>query len=204
VVRLCPPAASEPLLAALELIPNILRGIYPDTGEFPVELLSKAGTIADLEPPEAQGAEGDEDELFMSLLGDWLRFYGPVQHSFICATLGCAPERVRGGLEDLAESEKTIIGRLVGDSDQEFICDSTLRAPLRVARAEARPALRLSTSNGSLFPGSTSGNHSSDNRRGRAVSENRATPLHPGEAELWESEIFPARLKSTRPSGLTR
>jgi ATP-dependent helicase Lhr and Lhr-like helicase len=198
VVRLCPPAASEPLLAALELLPNILRGIYPDTGEFPVELLSKAGTIADLEPLEAQEAEDDAGELFISLLGDWLRFYGPVQQSFICATLGRSPDLVRGGIEDLAESEKVIIGRLVRDSDQEFVCESVnFELLLRVARAAARPAFKaIDIQWLPLFLAQHQGITAPATGVEGLFQRIEQLLFYPEAAELWESEIFPARLKS--------
>jgi ATP-dependent Lhr-like helicase len=107
-------------------------------------------------------------------------------------------------LEDLLDSEKIIMGRLVKDSDQEFICDSgNFELLLRAARALARPAFEaLDIQRLPLFLAQHQGIATPATGVEGLFQRVEQLLLHPKAAEVWESDIFPARLKSYRPEWL--
>jgi len=91
--------------------------------------------------PRGLSAEEDQDDLFSSLLAEWLHFTGPVPRSYVRTTLGCDPGRLDIALADLLDNGDLISGNLIRHSDEEYICDSgNFEMLLRLNRLDSRPA----------------------------------------------------------------
>jgi ATP-dependent Lhr-like helicase len=157
-------------------------------------------------PPKTETAESDIDapEETTALLSQWLQFYGPVTKSFIQMTLVMEKNRLQLALEDLIDSQKVIQGQLVTDGGPDEICDSeNFEILLRQARVEAIPSFEpLEIEWLPLFIA----DHQEitkprDGKEGllRCLEQ---LICYPADAELWESEIFPARLHPYDPSWL--
>jgi len=201
LVRFHPPGAGSSLIAAQENFSRLRRSFYSQTKSLQAGSLS--GASLELKNSEEwdreeTGAEG------ASLLGEWLRFYGPRSPDFIVKTLGLASGRVQQALEDLIDSQKVLRGRLVTDGEADEVCDrENFEILLRLARSEAIPSfepleiewlpLFLAQYQGVARPG--------EGLEGlyRCLEQ---LLCFPAEAGLWESEIFPARLAAYDPSWL--
>ena len=142
--------------------------------------------------------------MLISVLGEWLQFYGPATTEFIRTTLGIDDQRLLLALEDLIDSQKLIMGQLVTDHPEDTICDSeNFEILLRLMRADAIPVFEpLDVQDLPLFLASIQGmTDSGDNVEGlfRCIEQ---LLCYPAPAELWESEILPARLHSYSASWL--
>ncbi|MDR3555840.1 MAG: DEAD/DEAH box helicase [Syntrophobacteraceae bacterium] len=211
LVRIHPPGAAEPLVVAVENIPRLGRGLNWDLESLAASRLdsgenfrpSQLGALlARLEVPEFE----DREELFTAILSQWLQFYGPGELEFVRRTLGLDDERSAVAVEALIDAESLISGRLLDNDDREKICDSqNYEMMLRISRAAARPVFSalpierlqsfLARWQGLASPKAESGLEGLFKRIDQLVSY--AAP-----AELWEEEIFPARLKAYDPSWL--
>ncbi len=214
LVRLQPGEAVAPLVAAREMLAKITR-MYGPAKPIPIDLegnvflpLQGGGCEGDGGPlllkGEATESDLEEPEELTALLGQWLQFYGPVTVEFIERTLGIEGEHLQLALEDLIDSQKVVQGRLITDGEPNEICDSeNFEILLRHARIEAIPSfepleiewlpLFLADYEGITKPQeSIEGLHTC---LGQLV-------CYPAEAELWESEILPARLHPYDPSWL--
>ena len=60
---------------------------------------------------------GDE-ETREALIMEWLRFYGPIEPSFLARTFGLPGDLLDSILEDLAEEEQVVLDRLAADSER--------------------------------------------------------------------------------------
>ncbi|MDY6892694.1 MAG: DEAD/DEAH box helicase, partial [Chloroflexota bacterium] len=204
LVRITPPEASEPLIVALEILPRILYGLYGGATDISTELLSSDSVTASMNNGEITDLEGDADDVVLSVLGEWIRFYGPVTIEFLRNTLGIDTQRLLLSLEDLIDSQEIIMGQLVTDYPEDTICDSeNFEILLRLMRSDAIPAFEpLDVQDLPLFLASVQGmTDSVDNVEGlfRCIEQ---LLCYPAPAELWESEILPARLHSYSTSWL--
>jgi ATP-dependent Lhr-like helicase len=200
LVRLRPPEAEAPLVAAREILPQI-TAMYGQ-GK-PVRLEPFAAT-AILEELQDSGDNLEEPETSTALLGQWLQFYGPVTMEFVHRTLGMEGERLQLAVEDLIDSQKVVQGQLVMEGDPAEICDSeNLEILLRNARIEATPSFEpLELEWLSLFLADYQGiTKPSEGIEGLHLSLEQLV-CYPTGAELWESEILPARLHPYDPSWL--
>jgi len=192
LVRIVPSEASESMIVALEAQSRVIYGLY-GTEEISTEPLVPGTTIPriSLEIPE-----DDRDEVLISVLGEWLQFYGPKSFDFIHTTLGIEEQRLSLALEDLIDSQKFIMGQLItGGSDNE-VCDSeNFEVLLRLMRAGAVPVFEpVETELLPLFLAHYQGvTHPEDSIEGlfRYIEQLLCLPVP---AEMWETEIFPARL----------
>ena len=201
LLRITPQAASEPLIVALEIMPGIIRGFYGEADKVHIETILPAESSPDTVPippiDEDKSLEGDHDEILVSLLGEWLQFYGPRSADFIHTTLGIENRRLVLALEDLIESGKIIMGRLLTEGSDDDICDSeNFEILLRLSRADAIPLfepvdiewlpLFLATYQRIADPG--------DNIDGlfRRMEQLLCYNMQAG---IWESDILPARLR---------
>ena len=195
-----PQEAVAPLVAAREMFaqvsvmyaPGKLVRIEPLTM---VSLPARGeGTGNDLEDPEALAA----------LLGQWLQFYGPVTIEFVQKTLGIEEEPLHLAVGDLVDSRKAVRGQLVTDGEPDEICDSeNFEILLRVARIEAIPSFEpLEIEWLPLFLADYQ--EITNPREGIEALHRFLEQLicYPAEAELWESEILPARLYPYDPAWL--
>ncbi len=149
---------------------------------------------AALEGPSADPGEG-EDPL-EPLLAEWLRSYGPLPRPQLSRVFGLAEERLGPALEALVESGTIVVDRLSRGAAGPEVCDAeNLERLLRLQRARARPSFRalpaealplfLASWQGLLQPGHAAGDLP-------GALEKLFGWCAP--AELWETELLPARL----------
>ncbi len=204
LVRLQPPETAAPLVTAREILTQV-KAIYGKENPIPMEPLAM-GVLPTEGLPSLSHLEDPEESA--AWLGQWLQFYGPVTAEFVRRTLGMNGGRLQSELEDLIDSQKLVQGQLVTDAEPNEICDSeNFEILLRHARIEAVPSFEpLEVEWLPLFladyQGITKGGEGP-----REGIEGLHTALgrlvgYPAEAELWESEIFPARLHPYDPSWL--
>ena len=114
LVRMTPPGASSPLIAALEMMPRI-RVLYDDIESVDCESLgnSKTQLRLECEDQDAESSLLNDAQVLSSLIGEWLQFYGPTTAEYILETLGIGEAELSLTLEDLVDSQKIIIGQLV-------------------------------------------------------------------------------------------
>lgn len=205
LVRLVPEKASDPLIIALEMMPRFRKAFYDGQGTD--VLIESMGPSRERSAIKGKGpwiSEGEREELLVSMIGEWLQFYGPVSISFIGRTLGIEDQKLVPVLEMLLDSEKLVAGQLVKDGADNDICDAeNFEILLRLARREAIPVFEpldsrwlptfLATYQGLTGP--------EDNMEGlfRRLEQLLCYSLQAG---IWESEIFPARMHPYDPSWL--
>ena len=231
LVRINPPNAAEPLIAALENLPRISLGLRWDIDSLPASRLDSGvafqasqlrSILSQLEVSEpayednsvtpagllGRGPEGrwvsdppyeHQDELFTAIFSEWLQFYSPRSMEFVRSTLGLDNDRLAGAVEALIDAERLVSGRLRENDGQDSICDSrNYEVMLRLSRAAAIPAFSalgihrlqpfLAQWQGLVTPESETGL----DRLFRTIEQ---LVSYPAPADLWETEIFPARLK---------
>lgn len=141
--------------------------------------------------------EEREWEEMAALSLEILRFYGPVPGDFLERLWGITPDEGTELCDHLLEEGAIIRGFLSENAAAEEICDKeNLEILLRMLRRSHRPALepRPAEEIVSLF-GELQGLGGSPKGEAGALKEILGRLLgHPARAELWEKEIFPARL----------
>lgn len=211
LVRVRPPDAAEPLIVAIENLPRLGRGLNWDVDSVPASRLGSgqivdASELRDLFSAAEDFDQEDQDELFTAILSEWLQFYSPLRPEFVRETLGVDDDRLALAVEALIDAERIVSGPLVRDDERDRICDSrNYELVLRLSRAAARPAFSalgierlqpfLALWQGLVAPESETGIDGLFRRIEQLVA-------YPAPAELWESEVFPARLKPYDPSWL--
>jgi ATP-dependent Lhr-like helicase len=196
LLRITPQDVSQPLILALETAPRIIHGLYGGVDTVHVESFSSPGSASLPDISEITPAEETPDEIFTSLLGEWLQFYGPTTVPRVRKALGLESHRLQTALEDLIDSQKVITGQLVTGGRENEICDGeNFEILLRLLRAGSRPvfesrdiqelALLLATYQGLA--------NREDNVDGlfRRIEQ---LLCYSAQAHLWESEILPSRL----------
>lgn len=208
---------SHSLIAAVETLPKLITLFYGDDKRVKVEPFDemKAGQTSgditiqsgDTALPEA-GCRSDSmahsaiDESASLLLGEWLQFYGPRPSSFAGSTLGIS--RADHLLEELIDGQKLITGNLVTHDERDMICDSeNFETLLKMTRTAAIPSFEpLGIERLSLFLAHYHGlTHPQNDIDGvyQALSQ---LSCYPVAAEMWESDILPARVPLYSPSWL--
>jgi len=200
-IQFHPPDATEPLVAAREMLPRMIKTFYGE--QEPIGLVTLANVPLPREKLELTAKEGKMED-WAPLLGEWLQFYGPRPVEFVLRTLGIENEKLRWALADLIDSQKVLQGQLLTDGGLEEICDSeNFEVLLRLARVEGVPKfeplaiewlpLFLAQHQGLVKP---LGNIDGLDLRIEQLL------CYPAEAGAWESEIFPTRLQPYDPSWL--
>ena len=168
---------------------------YEDHSVTPAGLLSRGPEGRWVSEPASE----DQDELFTAIFSEWLQFYSPRSMEFVRSTLGLDNDRLAGAVEALIDAERLVSGRLKENDRQDSICDSrNYEVMLRLSRAAAIPAFSalgidrlqpfLAEWQGLVTPESEAGLDGLFRRIEQLVS-------YPAPADLWETEVFPARLK---------
>ena len=206
LVRIHPPEATQPLIVALENLPRISLGLHWDIGSLPASRLDSGETFQASQLrnflsqfKDSEPASEDRDELFTAIFSEWLQFYSPRRMEFVRATLGLDNDRLAGAVEALIDAERLVSGRLKQNDEQDSICDSqNYEVMLRLSRAAAIPAFSalgvewlqpfLAEWQGLVTPEPGAGPDGLFRRIEQLVS-------YPVPADLWETEIFPARLR---------
>ncbi len=203
LVRVTVGGVADPIVCALERLPDVLKAFWPGKDNL-------VGTIAGaaVDPKlmaaafNASGpSEEEPDALLTSLAGEWLQAYGPARPGDICRSLSLDPSRLDLALEDLRDAEEAIEGKLMKGEDADFICDAeNYEVLLRLERAALAPSfeprevrrlpLFLAQVQG-LATSPRSGGEASEEMTFRAVEQlvGYALPAH-----LWEAEVLPARV----------
>ena len=190
-----PPGAAEPLLAAQELLPGIKAALY---GPEPITDFRNSDEEA------GEGLTGEGAGLAAGLVGEWLRFYGPVGQSFPSRALGLGPAGWTLILDELIEGRQLVSGRLKTDGDDDEVCDGeNFEALLRLSRREARPAFDpLPLEDLALFLADCQGLIGrGDDQKGLSKSLGQLE-CYQLPAALWETEILPARVSVYHPAWL--
>ncbi len=209
LVRIHPAETADPLVIAIENLPRISHGLNWDIESMEASRVNSGeklwaleirALIAKLEISELE----ERDEAFTAILSQWLQFYGPRRAEFIRTTLGIENERLSAAVEALIDTESLISGHLIAHDDRERICDSqNYEMMLRISKAAARPqfsALRLEGLQ--PFLARWQGLTSAESEPGPDTLFRRTEQLvsYGASAELWEAEIFTARLRPYDPS----
>jgi len=189
------------LVCAVELLPRIERAfdrVLSDEQLCSVSGEENPGAAIEarqgLNPPDDPVSETD---VLAEFLAEWLRFYTPVEPSRIAATLGISAGRLDSVLAELSETQVIVVDELLDGAVGPEVCDRVnLERLLRMARAEARPSLEpLPAQALPLLLAEQQNIGSRD-----AVPEDLLQALEQLfglslAAELWETEILPARLE---------
>jgi ATP-dependent Lhr-like helicase len=144
-----------------------------------------------------RGVEGTDEESLEGVITEWLRFYGPIEPSFVARTFGLPSDRLDALLSDLAEEEQVVLDRLAAGSEQVLLCDrENLEILLRISRARSRPEVRtLPVEVLPLFVARQQGLV----HRGTSPDDMKAVWERlfgfPLAVHLWEEEVLPARLE---------
>jgi ATP-dependent Lhr-like helicase len=152
----------------------------------------------------APDPDGGVDDALDGLLAEWLRFYAVVEPAWISSRLGIDRPRLDDALGHLVGDHVVVVDELLEGADTPQICDRVnLERLLRMARAEARPVLEPLPA--SALP-LLLAEHQKLGARD-AVPEDLEAALEqlfglPLAAEVWESEILPARLDPSLPGWL--
>lgn len=198
------PGATEPLVAALEELPRIIFGFYGANEAVRVEGLDSKKTVLPNQFQDPELAGENEEAVFLSLLSQWLQYYSPKIVEYVAGTLGLGRERLATAIEGLIDSESLVSGQLLQQTSDEFICDSdNYEILLRLMRARARPAFEpLSLGLLPLFVVKFQGIAEPENDMDGLFRRIEQLVCCPVGAELWESEILPARMQNYDPSWL--
>ena len=221
IVALELPGAAAPLFAAVEMLPEIVRGLSREWHELRlIPLLDDDRLQEELNrslekirarqtslPLQGGGQEGDgsvrldaadeDDPATERFLARWLSYYGPVQLSWLQRTLALPEDLLRDALHALEESGLVLQDQFREESRLPEICDaSNLEALLRMLRRSRKPLFEaLDLEYLPLFLATFQGVA----RRGSTVEDLRerleqllGLPLSAG---AWEEELLPARLQ---------
>ena len=203
--------AGASVVCAVESVPRIVRALERVEDEIvfssaaldgePAGEAVAALTSLRTRPAEDAGEEGDP---LAELLSDLLRFYGPVERGLLGRTLALDAERERAALEVLVDEQRVVVDELIEGASGLEICDAeNLERLLRLTRAASRPAFEsLPVERLPFFLASWQGLAV----RGAGIEDLRAALErlfgYPAPAELWESELLPARLEPYLPAWL--
>jgi len=172
-------------------------GLTSFFGDAPFEVIDHGGNPVPLAPLVDRAPEVNSS----NWLSDWISFHGPVSRHEVQEGLGLAASAIEAHLEDLIESDQVIEGLLIEGVGHALVCDATnYEFLLRLKRARATPPFAprpledlvpfLATEQGLADPG--------EDLDGFSDCLDRLL-FHPAPAGLWESEIFPARMKRYQP-----
>jgi ATP-dependent Lhr-like helicase len=204
LVILTPPEATESLVASLELMPRLVHVLYEHKKNFNINSLGISESDVARSGPKYAVPEEDKDEEFISLIGQWLQFYGPLPVDSLQSSLGIKKDRLRWGLKDLIDSNRVISGQLISQVQENFICDSeNFEILLRISRiaavADVKPLeIKWLPLFLARFQGLTQTRNSIDGLF-RCLEQLLCYPL---KADLWESEVLPSRLSEYDPAWL--
>ncbi|MCP4654817.1 MAG: ATP-dependent helicase, partial [bacterium] len=217
------PGASDASICALDRLPRILRALALAPGEValgglvdpqrppPQEARKGLETLWAKASPAAEADSVDEApaDPLADVVGEWLRFYGPLAPERLRRLFGLDADRLREVLALLQESQGVVIDQLTrGAPDspdtQLEICDvENLEILLRWLRRESRPSFEAL---GAEFLPLFLAIHHGLVRRGECLEDlrERLDQLlgYPLPAAAWEAEILPARLSPYYPSWL--
>jgi ATP-dependent helicase Lhr and Lhr-like helicase len=155
-----------------------------------------------------------------AFIGEWLRSAGPVPVHRLEELSGLGSEVLRIALSELEDAGQVICDKasfgITGVPAEDWVCDhDALEGMLRATRRSAKAVVRPRPASG--FPAFVAFIHGLDSERwtdtGSAVHGVAATRLdrslenlsgYPARADLWETELLPARIQGYRAEHLDR
>lgn len=191
LVRLIFDSEVEPLICALEQVSTIAQSLYSKVEALEVVTLSEKVIEIDGEP----ASDEDIKNKVMNLLSQWLQFYGPIEKSTVLGLLGIPQPVLDDALNDLIETKTIVSGMLRVDGSPDDICDAeNLESLLRLKRRAAIPVFDPLEADQltpylAWYQGLTKKATSVD----ELFSPMEQLLCYPAPAELWESDILPAR-----------
>jgi len=208
VLKVTLPGASICSIAAVELLPRVLSALQLESKEAVFEPLLPA-TAADLnsfisqiEISQYNDEEAKEQQL--NLTAEWLRFYGPLPAAYVGEVFGLGAAVLRDITNILAESSIIVIDRFTSKSRTLELCDvENLETLLRLTRVKARPDFEaVELEDLPLFLAMINGLTCKEENRDALENILERLFGYPAPAQLWERDIFTARLKTYYSSHL--
>jgi ATP-dependent Lhr-like helicase len=141
-------------------------------------------------------AKAVRDTSLAELLAEWLRYYGPITVTFIGSILAVPRPELEQALDELAEEQAVLVDQLRAGATEVEVCDRiNLERLLRLTRSEARPVFTPQPVE--LLPMFLA--------RQQRLGTEQSDPDHlkqaleclfgyAAAAELWETELLPARI----------
>jgi ATP-dependent Lhr-like helicase len=139
----------------------------------------------------------NEAEALVNLLGEWLRFYGPVPQGFLQETFGLPEEKISAAVQTLLDEDRVLVDEFREDKEGlEEICETeNLEILLRMRRSKARPDIEpKAVEDLPLFIAAYQGLTSPGDNLEDLQDSLENLFGYPARAGIWESDIFPARL----------
>ena len=206
VVWLGLPGPRSPLLTAVEQAPRLLAALGLDPGQAAARDLHGGPPPASFVNALERLAPSPDDPTasLETVLGEWLRAYGPLPLQQGSRRFGLAPATLRTAVDALLENDEVVVDLVTDGAVELEICDTlNLERLLRMGRAAARPGLAarpleelpllLAVQQGLGI-------------REAAPADLQAAlePLFgwPAPADLWETELLPARVDPYLPGWL--
>ncbi|QWV92000.1 DEAD/DEAH box helicase [Geomonas oryzisoli] len=198
--------AKAPLIAAVEMIPEVAQGLGKTREQIAVSPVVDDGRLPGLmqqsldrlwQRGTAAADAGDEDEPGAArVMGKWLGYYGPMKVAALQHILGLEERLLRDALRTLEETGTVLVDQFTEGAAEPQVCDAVnLEALLRMLRRSRRPAfealdlaqlpLFLAQFQGIVQPGGTP-----DDLRDR-LEQLLGAPLP---VALWEEDVLPARV----------
>jgi ATP-dependent Lhr-like helicase len=202
----------EAAVSAVETLPRVERALGLELADR--DLRPVAGSAPPAEAIEARSKLVDVGSLaadgpaglgaLASFLGEWLRFYPPVDPTRVGRLLGVDAPCLELAIGELEAAQEVVVGELVEDAGRPQVCDrDNLERLLRMARTATRPDLEpidagalpllLAQHQGLGLP------NPAPEELERVLERLFGLPLA---AELWEAEILPARVDPYFPEWL--
>ncbi len=191
-------------VCAVEMLPRIARAcgfaiadarltsLFLDGAPSP----AAGAALAVVTAGEPTSDDVDEGDPAAELIADLLRSFGPVDRAEVAAALPIAPARLAAALEELTDAGRVVADELIAGAASAQVClADNLERLLRAARAQARPSFTpLPVARLPLFLATWHGLGTT--AAGGSDLESALERLfgYPAPAELWETEILPARL----------
>ena len=205
------------VVCAVESLPRMV----PDVAETLARGSIQLSSVREREQPPAESVlrwltdgsfEANGDGTASSseaLVGEWLRYYGPVVPRAVAEALNLSPTTLDESLATLSESGTVVVDRLVEGSRELEVCDGeNLGRLLRMLRTDARAQTETQTRELAELQPFLAAWQGLAGSRARSLDEGELQCslerlfLFPARAGAWEEEILPARLERYEPSWL--
>ena len=208
------PGAEPSAVVAVECLPRVLRALERAVAGVALSSARLDGSPATgvdgaLAAVRARSGDARSDALeegdpLADLVAELLRFEGPVARGTVGSVLGLDPSEEGAALDVLADEQRIVVGELAEGAAEAEICDAeNLERLLRAARAAARPAFEPLAAD-RLAPFLAVWQGLGGLGAGVEDLQRSLEPLlgYGAPAELWETEILPARLEPYRTEWL--
>ncbi|MBT3374328.1 MAG: DEAD/DEAH box helicase [Lentisphaerae bacterium] len=193
LARITPKGADAGLIAAREDIPRLYASLW--------DAVTVTDLFGETISPDPLDSPAESDDGAAAIVGQWLQFSRAITPDALSRILGLSPERLQDAIEDLVDARQIVTGALIEGETVETVSDSeNVEIMLRMRRARAIPQIQtLSIDHLPLFLAvyqglnePTAADHAGD-RLDQLVGL-------PAKAELWETELLPARLNAYDPA----